>query len=83
MSKQQNEPMISNPYGKPIEEPMMVQVKRFLYNPETGAFLGRTSSSWGKYLTQLTVFMYRPLILSYSLLPYYQRLSPVSWITYL
>lgn len=48
MSKQQNEPMIYNPYNKPVQEPMMVQVKRFLYNQETGAFLGRTASSWGK-----------------------------------
>lgn len=46
-----NDPMINysaNPYTKPPKEPAMVVVKRFLYNPENGALLGRTPSSWGK-----------------------------------
>lgn len=51
MSKQK-EPMIdypNNPYKIPVKEPFMVRLKRFLYNPETGALLGRTPSSWGEW----------------------------------
>lgn len=39
----------NNSYKMPVKEPFMVKFKRFLYDPETGAILGRTPSSWGKF----------------------------------
>lgn len=48
-STKQQEAMLNNPgFMKPPVEPAMVKFKRFLYNPETGAFLGRTGASWGE-----------------------------------
>ncbi|XP_001604202.1 sodium/potassium-transporting ATPase subunit beta-2 isoform X1 [Nasonia vitripennis] len=37
-----------NPYEKPPSVAFGKSVRLFLYNPETGAFMGRTASSWGK-----------------------------------
>ncbi|XP_033226873.1 sodium/potassium-transporting ATPase subunit beta-2-like [Belonocnema kinseyi] len=39
---------IGNPYGKPPKMSTGQTVRTFIYNPETGAFMGRTASSWGK-----------------------------------
>ena len=37
-----------NPYEKPPSMSVSQSMKTFLYNRETGAFMGRTASSWGK-----------------------------------
>ncbi|XP_063974103.1 sodium/potassium-transporting ATPase subunit beta-2-like [Diachasmimorpha longicaudata] len=37
-----------NPYEKPPSVTTGQSIKNFLYNPQTGAVLGRTPSSWGK-----------------------------------
>ncbi|XP_011309903.1 sodium/potassium-transporting ATPase subunit beta-2 [Fopius arisanus] len=37
-----------NPYEKPPSVTTRQSIKNFLYNPLTGAFLGRTPSRWGK-----------------------------------
>lgn len=37
-----------NPYEKPPSVSVRQSMKTFMYNRETGAFLGRTASSWGK-----------------------------------
>ncbi|KAF7989745.1 hypothetical protein HCN44_008419 [Aphidius gifuensis] len=37
-----------NPYGKPPNQTKAQSIKKFIYNSETGAFMGRTASSWGK-----------------------------------
>lgn len=38
---------LKNPYNI-SQEPFLARVKKFAYNSETGAFFGRTPSSWGK-----------------------------------
>lgn len=40
--------LLSPTYVKPIPLTKKQALKRFLYNKETGAVLGRTASSWGK-----------------------------------
>ncbi|XP_043276520.1 sodium/potassium-transporting ATPase subunit beta-2-like [Venturia canescens] len=37
-----------NPYEKPPSLSAKQSVKAFIYNKQTGAFMGRTASSWGK-----------------------------------
>ncbi|KYN37501.1 Sodium/potassium-transporting ATPase subunit beta-2 [Trachymyrmex septentrionalis] len=39
---------LMNPYEKPPSMSVSQSMKTFLYNRETGAFMGRTASSWGK-----------------------------------
>lgn len=39
---------LMNPYEKPPSMSVGQSMKTFLYNRETGAFMGRTASSWGK-----------------------------------
>ncbi|XP_017880937.1 sodium/potassium-transporting ATPase subunit beta-2-like [Ceratina calcarata] len=39
---------LANPYVRPPSISTSQSVKNFFYNRETGAFLGRTASSWGK-----------------------------------
>lgn len=41
-------PEMANPYLKPPSMSTSQSLKTFIYNRETGAFLGRTASSWGK-----------------------------------
>lgn len=38
----------ADPYLKPPSMSTSQSLKTFIYNPETGAFMGRTASSWGK-----------------------------------
>lgn len=45
---------LKNPYNI-AQEPLMARIKKFAYNSETGAFFGRTPSSWGKPLHLSTV----------------------------
>lgn len=65
--------MLADNLIKPPSEPGMVKFKRFLYNRETGAFLGRTGSSWGKlgifYITFYTclVILFLTLLWLFSL----------------
>lgn len=40
---------LMNPYEKPPSMSTSQSMKNFLYNRETGAFMGRTASSWGKH----------------------------------
>lgn len=40
----------ANPYLKPPSMSTSQSLKTFIYNRETGAFMGRTASSWGKLL---------------------------------
>ncbi|BES89366.1 unnamed protein product [Nesidiocoris tenuis] len=62
---------------KPVEEPFPVQVKKFLYNKESGAVMGRTASSWAKiilfyiifYIVLAALFSILMLILYYTLDP--------------
>lgn len=42
-----------NPYGKPPNQTKAQSIKKFIYNSETGAFMGRTASSWGKFFINL------------------------------
>ncbi|XP_015608295.1 sodium/potassium-transporting ATPase subunit beta-2 [Cephus cinctus] len=37
-----------NPYEKPPSMSVMQSIRTFIYNRQTGAFMGRTASSWGK-----------------------------------
>ncbi|KOX71433.1 hypothetical protein WN51_01707 [Melipona quadrifasciata] len=39
-------PEMANPYLKPPSISTSQSLKNFIYNRETGAFLGRTASSW-------------------------------------
>lgn len=39
---------LMNPYEKPPSMSVGKSMRTFLYNRETGAFMGRTASSWGK-----------------------------------
>lgn len=39
---------LMNPYEKPPSMSVGQSMRTFLYNRETGAFMGRTASSWGK-----------------------------------
>lgn len=39
---------LMNPYEKPPSMSVSQSMRTFLYNRETGAFMGRTASSWGK-----------------------------------
>lgn len=39
---------LMNPYEKPPSMSVGQTMRTFLYNRETGAFMGRTASSWGK-----------------------------------
>lgn len=39
---------LMNPYEKPPSMSVSQTMRTFLYNRETGAFMGRTASSWGK-----------------------------------
>lgn len=39
----------ANPYVKPPSMSTSQSLKTFIYNRETGAFMGRTASSWGKF----------------------------------
>jgi len=39
---------LMNPYEKPPSMSVSQSMKRFVYNSETGAVMGRTASSWGK-----------------------------------
>ena len=41
-------PESMNPYEKPPSMSVGKSMKQFIYNRETGAFMGRTASSWGK-----------------------------------
>lgn len=43
---------------KPEELPFNVRLKRFLYNPETHEYFGRTPISWGEYLFSILIFMF-------------------------
>lgn len=47
-SKHQEAAMLADQNIKPPSQPTMVKIKRFLYDPDTGEFLGRTSLGWGK-----------------------------------
>lgn len=39
---------LMNPYEKPPSMSVSQSMRTFMYNRETGAFMGRTASSWGK-----------------------------------
>lgn len=68
--------MIQNDF-RPGQEPFSYKAKKFCYNSSTGAFMGRTASSWGKiclfYLIFYTVlaalFALLMLVLYYTLDP--------------
>ncbi|XP_014281487.1 sodium/potassium-transporting ATPase subunit beta-2 [Halyomorpha halys] len=54
-SKKEQEAMINNDY--PVgKEPWSYQAKRFIYNRDNGAFMGRTASSWAKIWTFYIIF---------------------------
>ncbi|XP_075212357.1 sodium/potassium-transporting ATPase subunit beta-2-like [Lycorma delicatula] len=55
-SSKQQEAMLGNQFFKPPVEPATVKFKKFLFNPETGAFLGRTGSNWGKLSAFYIIF---------------------------
>ena len=38
---------LMNPYEKPPSMSFSQSFRQFIYNPETGAFMGRTAISWG------------------------------------
>lgn len=57
-SKKEQEAMINNDY--PVgKEPWSYQAKRFVYNRDNGAFMGRTASSWGEFTPFFKIIHFR------------------------
>lgn len=83
VGKKEKEAMMSSAI-KPGQEPMSYKAKQFCYNNDTGAFMGRTASSWGKiclfyvlfYIVLAAFFALFMLVLYYTLdprIPKYQQ----------
>lgn len=44
-------------YSRPVELGKWEGFKQFLWNSETSQFMGRTGSSWGKYIIHFNIFL--------------------------
>lgn len=68
---------LMNPYEKPPPMPVGQSIRTFLYNHETGAFMGRTASSWGKIgLFYLVFYGVLGALVAICVWGFYQTIDP-------